>query len=1384
MIRQSEINQFISTIKYRDLSNKSSDYFGVYDLEEKAYCGNNSFRLNINYNNLVDNSRIYVEVIDSEFKLLDTKIIPLELESGARFLTFEVNKATAKGIGKLRIAGQAKLYNNSLVSYSPDKNVPNLIYEQDIIFFPDVETKDELYYLEPPTAEITSRKIRKIDTGTLNPSRETIYTPGLGITIDINVLNNRINVDNNVNLDSIVENSISKNPSPGKNIYQVEASADIFHKDLIGGRIIYDSKEFYIFDVIDTKNLSVISAEIISSSIKGISIFEIIYQNTAFDHDGAEMVSIVEFKFSNLIPLSGTTRFVEIRYKPYNAIGDFKLLGKFPVKSESVFRTTSTLTFGKNGAEFYNLFEEGYFDNTGIEWTISNDDKFVLAQKISPSSMSPSEYYSDLKDSLKFELYPDTKYVISSKSFTQIKGSIDIYIKSTDIQSNHTNSSKHIDGFTYVGSIDHSKNGTLIENTIEFISTKKQNVSIRIVYPLSPSDYNTNFIFFDYFDIKSYDEIGFNSNICRVIQPISTFDLNVELLFEIRYLNTENKFSNINTIVSNVIFEGEYPTVISDLITDVDDTKDDIDFIQDELVSMETDISDKVNGTGTATRVAFWSGNKTLSSNANLYWDNINSRLGIGTSTPAYTLDINGPVGVRSTSGIQMYDSGGWGGGRIYSSYSWDNGDIFIHPFNSVTPSLFSPNGGLRIGASAVRPPNNGLNVSGNVAINIDTPTAKVHAVGESLSGSSSTGTILAQQTWNTTGTPSLIKGSVTNTASTFGRLIDFEVGGTTAITIPALNGAIYFGNLLLSNGSAIGASNPSTGGFLMNGNAVSLAHRVTGSNIGYGVHYTVLTGTRQATSGESGNQLISETFNPTSGTAIYNGISISNTINQTGGANGVTRGLYINPTITAAFGFRGIELTNNSGHGIYQSGTAKNYFSGNVGIGIDPTVKLDVNGDSKINGYTLGRGGGNIISNIVFGYEALANNTTGYTNTAIGYRALKANTTQYGNTAVGYGAMEQATSIVNTAIGVYALRKAGSTGSGGIQNTAIGQVALSALTTGIQNVAIGEYAGQNLTEGNYNTLIGTGVGTSITTGGQNLIVGSLAGQSLTTQGGNVGIGVQAMRFATTSSSIAIGNQILAYATSNNHVAIGGLFALTSGASSTAVGISALASATTGGYNTAVGWRAGWQGNGSNNIFLGNFAGAYETGTYKLLIGSVENYSESVGRSSAIIHGTMSATSSSQVLDLNAKVKVTYKPDGPNTIAAYDSNGYFAEASLGDNLYFEDGSLNVDLNAFTWVSVTAGQTMDINTGYILNDSGLKMTLPDTCNPGDIIKIVSNGYGLFELYPGSGQTIVENGSNSTTSRVDSTDNYDTIELICTIANDRWIVNNKKGSYTYS
>jgi hypothetical protein len=91
----------------------------------------------------------------------------------------------------------------------------------------------------------------------------------------------------------------------------------------------------------------------------------------------------------------------------------------------------------------------------------------------------------------------------------------------------------------------------------------------------------------------------------------------------------------------------------------------------------------------------------------------------------------------------------------------------------------------------------------------------------------------------------------------------------------------------------------------------------------------------------------INQTFNPTSGTDTITQLLVSPTINQTGGANGITRGLYVNPTLTAAADWRSIEWSNSTGWGLYGAGTANNYLAGDTYIGTTTTsaTKLTIGG-------------------------------------------------------------------------------------------------------------------------------------------------------------------------------------------------------------------------------------------------------------------------------------------------------------------------------------------------------------------------------------------------------------------------------------------------------
>lgn len=119
------------------------------------------------------------------------------------------------------------------------------------------------------------------------------------------------------------------------------------------------------------------------------------------------------------------------------------------------------------------------------------------------------------------------------------------------------------------------------------------------------------------------------------------------------------------------------------------------------------------------------------------------------------------------------------------------------------------------------------------------------------------------------------------------------------------------------------------------------LISSVTSSPGGYGIRL----GNVFSTGITSGNydqvRIMTNNFNPASGSSQFNYLAIQGgAITQTGTASGITRGILINPTLTSAVDFRGIEIANASGKGLWQTGSSvPNYFAGNVGIGSSGTA-------------------------------------------------------------------------------------------------------------------------------------------------------------------------------------------------------------------------------------------------------------------------------------------------------------------------------------------------------------------------------------------------------------------------------------------------------------
>lgn len=313
-----------------------------------------------------------------------------------------------------------------------------------------------------------------------------------------------------------------------------------------------------------------------------------------------------------------------------------------------------------------------------------------------------------------------------------------------------------------------------------------------------------------------------------------------------------------------------------------------------------------------------------------------------------------------------------------------------------------------------------------------------------SVTGSDTTSAINISQTWNTTGIPSLVFANVTDTLSAANsNLIDLQVNGNRRFSVRK-EGTITFGP------SGIAQLRTSTGG------AFDMRSQATGNENDFFLQNNAL-GSRNHTSGTASLLSSNIGFVPTSGTGTYSVYGYSGIINQTGGANGITRGVYLTPVLTSAADWRSIEWANNTGRGLWGTGTASNAMAGSLSVGIaaTPQARLDV------------RAQGALSTDIVF--RAM--------NSAGTLSIIKAQGD--GNVFVGIGAGNANTGANVSAFGINALRN----NTSGSHNTAFGTTALFNITTAVANTAMGSLALTNLTSGDNNIAFGFNAGRYISSG-------------------------------------------------------------------------------------------------------------------------------------------------------------------------------------------------------------------------------------------------------------------------------------------------------------
>lgn len=118
--------------------------------------------------------------------------------------------------------------------------------------------------------------------------------------------------------------------------------------------------------------------------------------------------------------------------------------------------------------------------------------------------------------------------------------------------------------------------------------------------------------------------------------------------------------------------------------------------------------------------------------------------------------------------------------------------------------------------------------------------------------------------------------------------------------------------------------------------------------------------------------------------------------------------------------------------------------------------------------------------------------------------------------------------------------------------------------------------------------------------------------------------------------------------------------------------------------------------------------------------------------------------------------------------------------SAGSGINISQSGNNITISSSAtglgWSSVSGPTMMAINSGYVTTSSFgvVALTLPTTSVVGDAIQVIGNGSSGWEIIYGAGQYIIIGSATSTVTSgsIASTNQYDALYLICTIANTAW------------
>lgn len=626
---KSELIKYLPKIQYRDISKNSTDYFRVMNLNDRYGLGKNSFRLDINKDNFVQGSTIWIDITDSNGNVIYHEISDLKGNDNTRLVVFYIYATTPPGPAYITIAGRRSHINGIPELYSINENskdyynIPNIYWQSEISIIPNENNFNEIIYESDPIVEISEvtqiyrkptdpadRKIVFINNDAKDTELGSISIASSGILKNSNDLFESTSGRKKIT-DPIIDGTKSSSTlftAQSNFSVKITNRASIITDDMIGGRFtindilnkttlpndidplfvlptvnfsstinkIMDVENIELTDkfsyLLEYKNTSgAINTALINSFNTNEYSIEYFTSDITLEEKSEE--SYIDIKIKNLQPIAGNVNKIELAYKPYGTFGEVINLGKFNVNTINYFVDFTEIVAGKLDIEYKPIWNlpasvdyNTYWNFTLPSVAKSLTTKFPKGLDFITSDSDPHDIEINLINGL--NLVGNVEYVISGKMFNDTfkETQFDVYVSDINIETDVNLNLRNITPHTKI-------EGWSYIGSINFATGALQ--EFKLYFNLLKDNNNLKVKFkgkqvknvsVSNFKFELRNEIGYSPNYYEFKIPLTSFKKDIELIVFTSYYNDSIK-AKVETTNYGLVFTGKLN--IDDVKTDI-----------------------------------------------------------------------------------------------------------------------------------------------------------------------------------------------------------------------------------------------------------------------------------------------------------------------------------------------------------------------------------------------------------------------------------------------------------------------------------------------------------------------------------------------------------------------------------------------------------------------------------------------------------------------------------------------------------------------------------------------------------------------------------------------------------------------------------------------